>query len=189
MLAFRSCHSEEDSSCVIPWFIEQICISLPLKLAYNLPHKYLKDRMVETDLSSLIEHLAGRGLGLVLISNTPVARGVLVCVYKIEIQCLNPILRSKSHLKEKPEERPLENRFHFMSGLLGQKPVWLPETLLQEAGNKEEKDLTCSRSPSCAHWVTWAPPCPTAAPRPCGGSLTREEESCMPETLSGLSLD
>lgn len=57
--------------------MEQICISLPLKLAYNLPHKYLRDRMVETDLSSLIERLAGRGLGLVFISNSPIAPGPL----------------------------------------------------------------------------------------------------------------
>ena len=60
-----------------------------------------------------------------------------VCVYKIEIQCLNPILQSKIPLEGKARRMPLENRFHSVSGLLGQKPIWLPETLLQGAGGKE----------------------------------------------------
>lgn len=82
--------------------------------------------MVETVLCSLIEHLAGRILGPGLISTTPIAPGPWGCVYKTEIQCLNPILQSKYHLKGKPEECLLEDSFCFMSGLLGQKPASLP---------------------------------------------------------------
>lgn len=125
-LAFVSCHSEEDGSCVILWFIGQICIPLPLKLAYNLPHKYLKDRMVETDLSSLIELLAGRGLGLVFISNAPIAPGPLgVCVQNWN-SMFKPNPTVKIPLEGKPEECLSEDRLHFMSCLLGQKPSWLP---------------------------------------------------------------
>jgi hypothetical protein len=134
---------------------------LPLKLVYNLPHKYLKDRTVETDVSSLIEHLAGRGLELVFISNTPIAPGLLGCVYKIEIQCFNPILQSKSHLKEKPDECLPEDR--FVSCLVSQAQSLRVSCTLSAAGSGEKRPLgsqplqTPHPSATCNHELCPAP--------------------------------
>lgn len=54
-------------------------------------------------------------------------------MYKIEIQCFNPILQSKDHLKRKPEERLLEDNSWSVPGLLGQNPALFP-ALFQELG-------------------------------------------------------
>ena len=166
MLAFVSCHSEEDSSCVILWFIEQICISLPLKLAYNLPHKYLKDRMVETDLSSLIERLAGRGLRLVFISNAPTAPGPLgECVQNWN-SVFKPNPTDKNPTWRKSQKNAIGNQVSISCLVSWAKSPFGFLKLCSKEQGARSRSFSHPRRPTCGSGVIWAPPFPAAALKP-----------------------